>query len=212
MARFTLYDKWLYALTNNALMIIRVDDPTAMVKENEVWLRNNLETIFQHDEKLFFGSRSGMFIYDLTDPLNPTYISSFSHIQSCDPVVVHGNYAFVTLHSGNGCGSTTNRLDVIDISDITHPSLKTSYGFGSPYGLAIRDSILFVCDGDYGLKLMNAKNPLYMFITAVYAGVHAYDVIPMASSLLMIGKDGLYQYEVESPTQIKLLSTIPVEK
>jgi len=211
MARFTLYDKWLYALTDYDLRIIRVEDPQTMIKENSVLVRRGLETIFQHDGKLFFGSKTGMIIYDISDPLNPDYITSFSHIQSCDPVIVQGNFAFVTLRNGNGCGSTINRLDVIDISDITHPLLKRSYGLSNPYGLGISDSLLFVCDGSYGLKLLNARDPLNMTITASYSDVHAYDVIPLTTSLLLIGNDGLYQYKVEGLTQIKLLSAIPVE-
>jgi len=210
MARFTLYDNWLYALTDNDLRIIRVDDPHAMVKENSVWIRNGLETIFRDDNKLFFGSQTGMVIYDVSDPINPTYITSFSHVQSCDPVIVQGNFAYVTLRSGNGCGSMVNRLEVIDISDISQPVLKQSYFLYNPYGLAISDSLLFVCDGDNGLKLFNAIDPLHMRVTATYPDVHAYDVIPLSSSLLLIGNDGLYQYEVKGPTQIKLLSIISV--
>ncbi len=212
MARFTIYDNWLYALTNNQLKIIRINDPGAMTKENEIWVRNGAETIFQHDGKLFFGARSGMSIYGLEDPLNPVFISTITHIQSCDPVVVQGDYAYVTLYAGNGCGSDVNRLDVIDISDLFHPLLRKSYIFFNPHGLAVADTALFVCDGEYGLKMMDARDPLNMHVKAVYSGVHAYDVIPLSASLLMIGEDGLFQYRIESLSQIKLLSTIPVEK
>ena len=194
-------------LSNNKLIIIRVDNPVQMFKENEQWVQNGMETIFRHDDKLFFGSQTGMLIYDLSDPLLPAYISSYNHIRSCDPVIVQGDYAFVTLRAGNGCGSTLNRLEVIDISDMVHPVLKRSYVMENPYGLAIQDSLLFVCDGDAGLKMMNnANDPLHMFVKAAYAGVHAYDVIPLASSLLMIGRNGLFQYEVQSQSQLKLLS------
>jgi hypothetical protein len=211
MARFTVYDKWLYALKNNSqLMIIRVEDPSAMVRENKIWVRNNPETIFQHEGKLFFGSSTGMEIYDLSDPVTPDFISEYEHIRSCDPVVVQGDYAYVTLHMGDACGSRVNRLDVIDISDIAHPLLKRSYPFTNPYGLAIRDSLLFVCDGKFGLKVMDAGNPLNMSFTASFPGINTYDVIPLEHTLLLIGDDGLFQYKVEGPTQIELLSTIPV--
>ena len=210
MARYTIHDKWLYALSGNNLKIIKVDDPAAMNKENELWIRNGAETIFQHENHLFFGTTTGMLIYDLTDPLNPVYVSKFDHILSCDPVIVQGDYAFVTLHVANGCGANVNRLDVIDISDLTDPLLKCSYPFTNPHGLAIRDTLLFVCDGNYGLKVMDATDPLNMQITFTYPGIHAYDVIPLPSSLLMIGDDGLFQYRVKGPSQIELLSTISV--
>ncbi len=213
MARFTLYDKWLYVLTgNNILKIIKVDDPAEMYKENELLLRGSCETIFQHEGKLFFGTRNGMSIYDLQDPLIPVFISIITHIQSCDPVVVQGDYAYVTLYAGNGCGSSVNRLDVINISDLYHPVLKRSYNFGNPHGLAVADTVLFVCDGQHGLKVMDARDPLNMHVTATYPGVHAYDVIPLPASLLMIGEDGLFQYRITSLSQLQLLSTIRVKE
>ncbi len=213
MARFSLNDKWLYVLTGNSdLKIIRVDDPEVMYKENEMRLRGAAETIFQHEGKLFFGTRNGMSVYDLQDPLNPAFISIITHILSCDPVVVQGDYAYVTLHGGDGCGSSVNRLDVIDISDLYHPALKRSYNFGNPHGLAVVDTILFVCDGKHGLKVMDARDPLNMLVTATYPDVNAYDVIPLPASLLMIGEDGLFQYRITNLSQLQLLSTIRVKE
>ena len=37
---------------------------------------------------------------------------------SCDPVVVQGDYAFVTLRGGTECQGFSNQLDIIDISTL----------------------------------------------------------------------------------------------
>jgi hypothetical protein len=43
--------------------------------------------------------------------------------------------------------------------------------------------------------------------------IDAYDVIPLEGKhLLMVGKDGLYQYDTSNPKNLKLLSVIPVKR
>jgi hypothetical protein len=43
-----------------------------------------------------------------------------------------------------------------------------------------------------------------------YDNIQAYDVIPLGNILVMIGTDGLYQYDYSDPRNIKLLSIIPI--
>jgi hypothetical protein len=40
----------------------------------------------------------------------------------------------------------------------------------------------------------------------------AYDVIPLGKNLMLIGKDGLYQFDASNPKQLRQLSKIPVGK
>jgi hypothetical protein len=155
----------------------------------------------------------GMYIYSLTDPGNPVYLSMFRHATSCDPVVVEDNYAYVTLRAGNLCGDSQSQLDVIDISNIVEPTLIKEYGMEEPYGLGIDERVLFVCDGDAGLKIYNAADP-YMIDQhkiAQYPDMNAWDVIPLGNILIMIGSDGLSQYDYSNLQDIKLLSVIPIE-
>jgi hypothetical protein len=84
----------------------------------------------------------------------------------------------------------------------------------SPYGLGISGDILFLCDGNSGLKVYNAADPALISenILAKFAGINAYDVIPLASSLLMIGSDGFYQYDYSNVKDIRQISSIKVKK
>jgi hypothetical protein len=212
MARFTLYDNYLYAVDYSSLRLFNISVANAPVLENETYIGWNIETIFPYEQKLFIGTQSGMLIYSLADPSNPEYISEFSHISSCDPVAVSGNYAYVTLRAGNLCGAGESQLDVIDISDIQSPQLLKEYPMTEPYGLGIDDSVLFVCDGSAGLKIYNASDPLNIDDNklAEYPNIHTFDVIPLGEVLLMIASEGLYQYDYSDLENITQLSFIPI--
>ena len=56
-----------------------------------------LKTIFNKGNRLFLGSTNGLYIYDITIPATPRYISEFLHVTSCDPVVVDDTYAYVNF-------------------------------------------------------------------------------------------------------------------
>lgn len=214
MARFTIANNYLYALDNYSMDIVDVAEQFQPKAKNEIQVNWLAETLFPNGNTLFMGTRSGMNIYDLTDPAQPSLISQYQHITSCDPVVVEGDYAYVTLRGGTPCQSFTNQLEVINIKDLKKPLLEKVYPMVNPYGLGIDKGTLFVCDGDAGLKIFDAKdiyriteNPL-----AHYDKINAFDVIPYKNVAIMIGSDGLYQYDYTDVKKIKLLSKIPITK
>jgi hypothetical protein len=135
-------------------------------------------------------------------------------MNSCDPVVVEGDYAYVTLRDGTTCNTFTNQLDVVNISNVTNPRLEYSYPMTNPHGLGIRDGVLFICDGAAGLKIYDAADPGKITANqlAHFPGINTFDVIPLHNVLLMIGDDGLYQYDYSDLKDIKQLSLIPVVK
>jgi hypothetical protein len=212
MARFTLFDQYLYAVDISNLRLFNVSSAESPVLEKEMNIGWNIETIFPCDDKLFIGGQTGMIIYSLEDPSDPEYIANFWHASSCDPVVVEGEYAYVTLRAGNLCGNNLSQLDVIDISDINNPLLVKVYPMEEPYGLGIDNSVLFICDGDAGLKIYNASDPdnITSHVLAEYPDINAFDVIPLGEVLLMIGIDGLYQYDYADLENIYQLSHIPI--
>jgi len=167
-----------------------------------------------NNDRLFIGSRTGMLVYELTNPAQPTYLSSFMHASACDPVVVEGTTAYVTLRAGTVCEGTTNALEVIDIADIKSPKMIRSYQMFGPYGLGIDDGTLFVCDGDAGLKVYDATDPnrITDHLLAHFDDIDAFDVIPLGGVLMLIGADGLFQYDYSDLTNLKLLSRMKVVK
>lgn len=212
MARFTIYDDYMYAVQNSTLKLFNISTIPGMSAGNEVALERLVETIFPYEDKLFLGTTTGMLVYSLSSPATPVFISAFDHINSCDPVVVQGNLAYVTLRSGTNCFGFSNQLDVIDISSIQNPFLVKTYPMFNPHGLGIDGNVLFICDGDAGLKVYDASDPMeiHMNQLAHFPEIKTYDVIPLNGVLMMIGADGLYQYDYSNINEIVLLSTIPV--
>lgn len=206
MARFTIYESLLYTVDRSNLKVFDIDELANPLLVNDKQIGWDIETVFQYNNRLFFGTQTGMIIFDISIPASPVYISTYSHFRSCDPVVVEGNYAYVTLRAGNLCGEATSQLDVIDISNVSAPMWVQSYPLEEPYGLGIDEGTLFVCDGIAGLKVFDANDPNNIVKTAWFADVNAFDVIPYNGILMMIGAEGLYQYEYNGPGEIELLS------
>ncbi len=212
MARFTIYNDYLFTIDNSFLNIIDISNSGNIINTSTCYVGWNIETIFPHENNLFIGSQNGLLIYDISDPINPIKLSQYSHITSCDPVVVADTLAYVTLRSGNNCGGTTNRLDVINIANLSSPTLLKSYGLTNPHGLGIDNNTLFICDGDAGLKIYDTSDPLTISShkIASFSDIHAFDVIPFNEVLMLIGENGLYQYNYSDLENIELISTINI--
>ncbi|MDO5978272.1 LVIVD repeat-containing protein [Flavivirga spongiicola] len=195
LARFQIVDNYLYTVGNYQMAIFNIQNLSSPVLANTQNAGWNIETMFQAGEYLYLGSTNGMYIYSIANPSSPEYISEFTHWEGCDPVVVDGDYAYLTLRGGNDCGQLESVLEVIDISDKATPKLASRYELENPYGLGIKENTLFVCDGTSGLKLFDKEEPLDVKLTKTYDDIQSKDVIPLENSLLMVGGDNLYQYK-----------------
>ncbi|NJL73976.1 MAG: hypothetical protein HC892_01915 [Saprospiraceae bacterium] len=173
----------------------------------------DVETIFPYQDKLFVGANDGMYIFDNTVPTQPKQLSKFSHARACDPVVVEGATAYVTLRGGTTCEGFNNQLDIVDVKDLLNPRLLKTYPMSNPHGLSIRKNILYLCDGESGLKSFDVTDPFNMKALD-HEKIATYDAIALPGSdlLMVIGKNGLYQYDAKNPKDLKQLSLIPVQK
>jgi hypothetical protein len=151
-----------------------------------------------------------MFIYDISNPQQPKPEGMFTHATACDPVVADDNYAFVTLRSGTRCDGTTDQLDVIDIKNVTAPKLIKTYTMTNPFGLALDENLLFVCDGKAGLKVYDRSEPEKLALLQHIVGMETYDAIAWNKRLLVVAKNGLYQYDYTQPKQLRLLSKLGI--
>ncbi len=208
MARFTLYDNYLYSVSDSDLMVFDIRNPSRPDSTAKINLGWGIETIFPYEDKLFIGSNTGMYIYDNRNPEKPERMAIFNHARACDPVVVQGDLAYVTLRTGT-CGTAPNQLQVINIENLYSPFLIRSYPMENPHGLSVLDQTLSVCEGDAGLKSFNVTEPNAIVQLQHLRAHHAYDVIQLSSRvLLVIGDDGFYQYDNSDPSNLQLLSKI----
>jgi hypothetical protein len=212
MARILASNNTLYIL-NNGLHVYDITDRTSpsFVKSYDHSF-DVVETLFQDGSNLFIGTQSGVLIYDVENPQDPVYISDFAHATGCDPVVASNGYAYVTLRSGNDCGEVEDQLDIIDINDIENPELVKTVEMDSPYGLGVLNEVLFVCDGDAGLKMFDVTDPVEPNLTNTYQSMSPYDIIPLNNDLILIvGENGLLQYSLDQSFQLHEVGSIPLE-
>lgn len=212
MARFALYNNFLYTVGQNNLHLFDISNPAKPTSYSTINLGWGIETIFPYKDKLFIGSSTGMYIYDNSNPSDPKQLSVFQHMMACDPVVVQDNVAYVTLRSGTTCRNAQNQLDLVDISNPTRPQLIKSYPMQNPHGLSIDFPTLYLCEGKYGLKTFDVSDQFAVDknMLSHMKDIDAYDVISLGKTLLMVGKDGFYQYDATNPRQLRQISKIPV--
>ncbi len=211
-ARFTTVADQLYVLSRQQLVTYDTRSGTNPVPTSTIDLGVSPETIFPFGDYLLLGTPTGMLIYDRsTDPGRPAYVSKYQHLSSCDPVVAQGRYAYATLSSGSPCRWGQNQLDVIDISDIKNPRVVRSISLTNPQGLGVDGAVLFVGEGDYGMRVFDITNPVFPKETLYLKDVKTYDVIPTQKVLVVTGLDGVYQYSYQNPTDLKLLSKLSVQ-
>jgi hypothetical protein len=210
MARFTLMNDYLYTVGVNNLSLFDVktaSNPTFLKAISLGW---GVETIFPYENKLFIGTNRGMHIFSATDPANPVQLSTYSHIFACDPVVVQGKYAYVTLRTGNTCRQAVNQLEVVDIEDPTKPKQIAVYPMQNPHGLSTSGDNLFLCEGNYGIKSFNItdKTKIGDNMLQHLNNIKSFDVIAGPKSLIVTGEDGVYQFNYNNASNLKQLSII----
>lgn len=211
MARFTLSKGHLYTVDNSQLRLFDVKNPRKPNYVKDIPLGWGIETIFPFKEMLFIGSNRGMYIYDIKKPEAPEQLSVYQHVVACDPVVVNDKFAFVTLRSGNLCMGQNDLLEVIDIENPRTPKLEKAYNMQNPHGLGLAGNYLYLCEGAFGLKSFNVADVMAIDKNMIehFKNMHSVDVIPGPASLIVVGENGVCQYDYTNKEKLSLLSCIP---
>lgn len=211
MARFTIINQRLYTVGDVDLSVFNIsntENPSFASTKN---IGSRIETIYPFADKLFIGSQTGMFIYDISSVDNPIKVGQFSHVENCDPVVTDGQYAYVTLRTGTTCARNANQLEVLKLNDLINPVLIKTYPMTNPFGLSKEGSTLFICDGKAGLKIYDANDVTNLQLKKVVSGPETYDIITLGGLAILVAKDGLYQYDYSNLNDIHLLSKMTIQ-
>lgn len=203
MARFTIKNDYLYAVDFEYMHTFNIGQPDQIQYLREQYVGFGIETIFPSDDYLFLGARNGMHIYGLENPTSPQKISFTPHFEANDPVVVQGNFAYVTLRSDFHAGGM-NVLQIYNISRLNQPELIMEYQMSGPKGLGIDGDRLFVCD--VNLKVYKVTDGYKLELIQTFE-IPAIDVIPHAERLYVIAENGFYQY-IYSEEGLTFLSKI----
>ncbi len=207
-AKFTIAGNYLYVVDHESLKSFDISNPSGPVYKDKTTIGLNIETIFPYGDKLFIGSSSSMYIYSLNNPAKPERLSraEYSIRMACDPVVAKDSTAYATLRSQNNgpCGGTgISALLVYNIKNLNLPVEVNRVFLNSPQGLGVKDSALYVCEREEGLKIFNVKNAYNPVQVALKTGETYYDVIPYNNILICQVQGGLVLYDIGGANSLK---------
>ena len=208
LARYAVVGDYLYTVNRRVMDILDISDASKPKKVSKIHLPWDVETIFSYKEYLYIGAESGVYIYDNSTPIQPTSIAKFTHVQSCDPVVVADDIAYVTLSSGSRCWNNrigVNRLEILDVQDPKEPILIKTLDMWSPTGLGVDDNKLFICDGESGLKAFEISKTdesgvvdVRLDLKSSDAEIDCYDLIAHNDTLIVSNRDDIRQFDYGS--------------
>lgn len=210
-AKFQINNNALYTVENFELNVFNISNPTQTFFDKSIymteWMGGGVfETLFKQKEFLFIGSTNGMYIVNAFDEFNPFFVSGFSHATACDPVVVHANTAYITVRGGSTCGAIEDQINVIDITNIENPTLISTYLLSQPYGLGIRNNVLYVC-ADGNLNVFDATNSAELVLQNTYND-QVKDVIALNTHLIAVGTNKIVQYSYGANHTLEVISTV----
>jgi hypothetical protein len=205
MARFAVIDGYLYCVDYNQLYVFDIGDPTKPRFVNRTSIGWGIETIFPYGDYLFIGGQNGMYIYSKFDPRSPKFVSTYEHVRACDPVVVEGSLAYVTLRGGTRCGTVVSALHILDIVDLFKPKLLKSYPLPQPIGLDVRNKVAYVCDDSTGVYILDTSDLTTIRELARITDKPGYDTILHNDLLIVASPDAVSFYNASQPSTPMLL-------
>lgn len=208
LAKFTILNDYLYTVDNQSLSVFDISNAGAPTFVNKVSIGFGIEAIFPFENKLFIASNSAMYIYSVTNPSQPAFVSLVEHFTGCDPIVANDSIAFLTIHGGNTCGSQLNELMIYDIKNLAFPKAISNMTMNNPFGLGLKDTVLYVCDNGQGLKVINIKDPYHPKQIGLVGGENFVDVIPSNNLLISYLTDGIGYFDITNPANPQKLATI----
>ena len=172
-----------------------------------------METIYPQEDKIFIGARQSVLIYDISQPENPQFFSSFQHGEACDPVYPFDEVAYLTLRSGDDdlCPGEENALVALDIREIIFPQSTKTIEMESPYGLSVIGDKLYVGEGTNGMKIFDISDKFQPQLIKTIEGISVFDVITHPTDenmMLLAGPDGFGQFEIEENLDLTEVSWI----
>ena len=211
LARFAISGNYLYSVDEQQLKVFDISNAADPILKRTVSIGFAIETIYPFKDKLFIGSTSQVYIYSITDPENPQKLGtaiSPDVLRRCDPVVAKDTVAFATLRTNGPCGGTQSILAVFDIKDVTKPVQKATFRVGEPYGLGYSGDVLYVCDRQLGLMIMDINKPYQpTLIKSIKDGSYV-DVIPYQNTLICWVTNGIILYDISDNRNPVLLAKI----
>jgi hypothetical protein len=193
LARFITVGNYLYTVDVTNLKTYDITNPATPILKNSTNVGFGIETILPYNNKLFIGSNANMFIYSIADPATPTKLSQVTYfVRGRDPIIVKDTIAYSTLRF---FGSGT--LSIINVKNELAPLTVNNLPLNNPYGLGIKDSALYICEGNLGLKIFSTHRPTQPYFKKLLSNNETfYDVIIENNLLFCYIKGGIGMYDI----------------
>lgn len=202
--KFTIIDSFLYVINFEYIESYEIFQGE-MNFIDRTHIDANIETVFPFDSLLLVGGQQGMYICKRSSSGSVELISTYEHVESCDPVVTDGQHAYVTLSSG--CNWQNNQLDILDVTNPYQPILLATYPMEGPKGLGISNNLLFICDTPIGLKIYDRTDPVQIELKYLFDHIQPIDVIPYQGLLFVMTSTAIHQFDYSNPNSITELSS-----
>jgi hypothetical protein len=212
LARFAIAGNYLYCIDYSDVIVFDIAMPERPQLKNRVTINWEIETLFPYENTLFVGGSRGVYLVDINDGEAPRPISQFEHGRGCDPVVVENDIAYVTLRSGTPCGDVPNQLHIIDVSNLFAPRLLKSVDVTNPYGLAVEQGIVYLCDGVGGLKIIDTRDVTNPRTVGTIPGIVPFDAILVDKKLIVTTSDRATVYDISAPATPLAMGSVELRK
>ncbi|WP_371802739.1 LVIVD repeat-containing protein [Candidatus Lokiarchaeum ossiferum] len=193
----------------SGLVLINVSDPTNPTKIGQYWGNRQSFNVVVDDYIAYIGNwESGLHIVNVSDPSNIILISQFSGPDYLIVnVVIHEKIAIITDIDEND-----GDLVFVNVSDPYNPvKLPYVYQGGVALDFIVQDDLLYLCDGDAGLVILNISS---------YDNIHVISSITSRKMQIVASLDfvngtvyfldyeeGLFIYDVSNPQYPKKLGS-----
>mgnify|MGYP000285562336 CR=1 FL=1 len=216
-ANMIVLDDHMYVINKENLQTFALEDPTAPELVDEQFLGFNIESLLHYKGNLFVGSPQAMYIYQLQDngvPLG-TSVTDYSGFGAdfCqrDPIAVNDDHAYASLSSlevGQCREVDRNEIRVYDIENINNPVHLNTVQMDSPRGITLDGDLLFICEANDGLRVMDVTDPENFVDLHHFKGFKAFDVIANNGLLVVVGPEKIYEYDYSDIENMRYLSEL----
>ncbi len=143
---------------------------------------------------------SGLVIFNISDPQQPTLLSTYDTPGSAYFVAVSDSLAYVADWDG---------LQIIDVSDPQNPVQIGSYDQPDQYYvvkfLAVAGNTAYLADYYHGLQIMDVSNPQNPVLLRLISCGYVHSVQIVDSLAYVAGGSGLLIYNIANPQSVSLV-------
>lgn len=143
--------KTAFVATGSALGIVDLSDLNSPQVKRVINFSGRLMEVNQYSKNgknylIISLGRSGLVIYDVTDLLNPLFVSSFENGKTMGRFVRKEEFLYIIADEG---------IDIISLGDLSHPALVTSFvpSHNYPNCITMEGNFLYAGGRDYLLKI-----------------------------------------------------------